>query len=74
MYTNEGRGIKELKQDPEKNLPFTLEIEDMKNGKAIAKAASQYYFGDNPDYENQLTQLEHVRNYLALIKLLNYLN
>lgn len=57
--------MKELKQDPEKYLPYTLEIEDMKNGKAIAKAASKHYFGDQPDYANQLTEFEHVRTCLT---------
>ena len=58
---NDGRALKELKEDPEKYLPFTLEIDHMKNGQAIAKAASKHYFGDHPTYENQLTQFEQVR-------------
>ena len=66
--------MKQLKEDPERYLPFTLGMELMKDRKSTVKAASKHYFGSNPDYENQLTQLEHVRNYLALIKLLNNIN
>ncbi len=61
MLAKGGKGIRGLKEDPEKYLPYTLGIENMKNGQSIAKTASKHYFGDHPDYEKQLTQFEQVR-------------
>lgn len=52
--------MKQLKEDPERYLPFILGMEVMKDSESIVKAASKHYFGSNPDYKNQLTQFEQV--------------
>jgi len=59
---NGGQGMKQLKENPERYLPFTLGMELMKDSKSIVKAASKHYFGTNQDYENQLNQFEQVND------------